>query len=108
MNLEELEEKERAYKESIRNKILNGEELTEQEVQNIVYENICGCVDEIEGNKHRWYVEVDMIIQVDKNYYCISYNRGATELQEDEFFPQVAMKMKRRIVSKYVWEVDNE
>lgn len=113
MNLEELKEKERAYKEGIRNKILNGEELTEREVQDIVYEDLCGYVgyvDEITLEECGQYDKVDMIIQVDKNYYCISYNRVANEFQEDEFFPQVATKMKRRIVVKYeyVWEVDNE
>lgn len=113
MNFEELEEKKRLYKERIRDKILNGKRLTEQEVQYIVYEDVCGYVgyvDEIVREECYRYDKVDMIIQVDKNYYCISYNRGATEFQEDEFFSQVAIKMKRRIVVKYeyVWEVDNE
>lgn len=113
MNLEELEGKKRAYKEGIKNKILNGEKLTRQEVQDIVYEDLCGYVayvDEITREECYQYDKVDMIIQVDKNYYCISYNRVVDEFKEDEFFPQVATKMKRRIVVKYeyVWEVDNE
>lgn len=110
MNFEELEEKKRTYKEAIRNKILNGEELTGQEVQDIIYKDVCGFIDEITRKEYGRCDKIDMIIQVDKNYYCISYNRGATEFQEDEFFPQVATKMKRRIVVKYkyVWEVDNE
>lgn len=108
MNFEELEEKKRAYKEGIRNKILNGEKLTGQEVQDIVFGDVCSYVDEIKREERGRYGEIDIIIRIDKSYYRISYNRGATDFQEDVFFPQIAVKVKRRIVSKYVWEVDNE
>lgn len=93
--------------EELKNKIINGEKLSEEEVKNIVYEDLFYQVDRVEGEDHRWARKIDLIYEIDGNYYRIYYYRGLTECQEDEFWEQEALKVKKEPFTIYKWvEVD--
>ena len=63
-----------------------GEEFTRQEL-----EKICWSfeeVDEIDGDCGRWTQNIKTIFVIDERYFAISWERGLTEYQEDEFYEQ--------------------
>lgn len=78
-----------------------GEELTEKEIKTLIWD---GYIDEIEGETHRWYREVKTIIKIDSELYAIDWDRGLTELQENEYPNQpyrVVRKEKQITVTYY-------
>ena len=54
--------------EELKNKIINGEKLSEEEVKNIVYEDLFYQVDRVEGEDHRWARKFDLIFQSNSTY----------------------------------------
>ena len=91
----------------LENKIVNGEELSADEVQHIYYEEVFPQVDYINGDEGRWSRYIIVIYEINGSYYSIYYYRGLTEYQEDEFDSQVASKVEKRPVTTYEWvEVD--
>lgn len=65
-------------------KILNGEELSEQEISDLLdYEIDCQ-----EGDCGRWQMSVKSIIKLCDRYFAIDWERGLTEMQENDFYNQ--------------------
>lgn len=65
-------------------KILNGEELTEGELSDLVdYE-----IDRQEGEYGRWHMHVKTIVELCGRYFAIEWAQGLTECQENEFYNQ--------------------
>lgn len=90
-------------------KLSNQEELTEEDVRLIVYEEynksfLTQVTAEV-IDKKRWHDEIQVVLQVQetKKYYAIYYSAGLTECQEDEFEPQVPKEVKPHIVNKIEW-----
>lgn len=93
--------------EELKNKIINGEKLSEEEVKNIVYEDLFYQVDRVEGEDLRWTRRIDLIYEIDGNYYRIYYYRRLTERQENDFWEQEAIKVEKKPITIYEWaEVD--
>lgn len=67
-------------------KLRSGEKLNEHELRYLTYNGIK--VDEIEGDEGRWSKGVSSIIQIGDDLWCIEWERGLTECQEDEFYTQ--------------------
>lgn len=71
----------------IKEKILNGEELTSYEAREAFY--AYPYMDEDRGESGRWSCGVERIIVVEGRYFSVWGDIGLTEYQEDEFEPQV-------------------
>ena len=80
--------------EKIIQKILNHEMLEPEEVSYAFWE--FECVDEEEGEHHRWYHVVDRIIKVENKYFDLCALLGLTECQESEYEAQVATEVEPR------------
>jgi hypothetical protein len=81
----EKEYYEEHFEEIMVEKILNGEKLTEREIQELVldYE-----VDREEGDNRRWTRSVTSIVQLCDKYFSIDWEQGLTECQENEYYNQ--------------------
>ena len=88
---------------TIENKILNGEELTETERKYCAWGEIGEYVEEIEGEDHRWNREIQTIFKIGEQYYAINWMRGLTEMQENEYWDDpYKVERKEEIVTKTV------
>jgi len=65
-------------------KIDNKEKLTEQELKDIRDFSI----KEIKGDESRWTVEIESILEMCGRYFSLYWDRGLTEMQENEFYNQ--------------------
>lgn len=90
---------------TIEEKVLNGKELTEEELRYLS----CGIaghfIEEIEGDNHRWQREKSVIFEIQGRYFRLDYMEGLTEMQETEFNEQpyeVVKKEKTIIVNEWV------
>ncbi len=88
--------------EELKEKLLNKQELTSDEVEaliNCYYEGDCASfnhVDEIEGEDRRWSRLNKVIIQVvpENRFFSLTYDHGLTEYQDDCYNAQVAKEVK--------------
>lgn len=81
-------------------KILNGEELTEGELSDLVdYE-----IDSQEGDCGSWTIPVMSIVELCGRYFAIDWDRGLTECQENEFNNQpYEVKKVEKMVKVTEW-----
>ena len=61
-------------------------------------------IDEIEHGHSRWAAHMETIIEFHGKYYSIDWERGLTEYQEDEIYPQILLEVKKVKVVKEVEE----
>ncbi len=45
-------------------------------------------VDETYGDRHRWTESVNTVFQVGERYFCLEWEKGLTELQENQYYEQ--------------------
>lgn len=97
----------------LKDKILNKKELTEIEVKEIIRED-CD-IERIESypcDESRWGIIEEVIIKVNDRYFCLSYERGKTEMQDDYFWGQTAEEVvsKEVVITQWVKkeEIQNE
>ena len=67
-------------------KIDRGELLTESELRAVVFET--NEIERNEGENRRWTRSVESIISMCGRYFCIVWEEGLTEKQENEFYDQ--------------------
>jgi hypothetical protein len=72
--------------EVLLDKILAGEELTEQRLKDLVHE--CNEVDREVGENRRWTRTIESVIKLADMYFMVSWEQGLTENQEDSYFEQ--------------------
>ena len=72
--------------EDIVKKIDAGEELSEKELKFLIWD--CNRVDEQIGAPRRWMQSVESVVEINGRFFMIPWDRGLTELQEDEFWYQ--------------------
>jgi len=95
-------------KELVR-KLKNGEELSEEEIIDIAYENVEGLSDYIKekGEDRRWQRSVSTFFKTDDNrWFCLVWEEGLTENQDDEFWEQpyeVKREVKEVVTKVNVW-----
>lgn len=72
---------------SIKDKILNGEMLTDEEIFDVIYDCEEGIYveEEIINDLGRWEIYMTTVISIPETgrYFEISWGKGATEMQED-------------------------
>lgn len=94
----------------LKEKFLNKQELTTNEVEKIIWnmgaEGIT-YIEEIEGEDRRWSRTNQVIFEVGGKYFELEYEHGLTECQENEYWAQTPIEVKK--VEKTIvvtdWEV---
>ena len=84
-------------------KILNRQELTSEEIKNLVYgdyEEPIEYIEELEGDDRRWSRTNTVIFKIDDRYFAIKYEHGLTECQENQYYSQIAEEVK--VVEKQI------
>lgn len=59
--------------------------FTEDEIEEMAYEEFGNCIDVIEGDNHRWVQEMETVFEVEGRRFAVSWFRGLTEMQENDF-----------------------
>lgn len=72
----------------IENKIANSEKLNKYERKMCAWGEVGKYVDEQEGEEHRWVKDMSTIFDIGGQLYCINWQQGLTEMQENEYFNQ--------------------
>lgn len=64
----------------------SGEKFDEYELAEMrdVYKQ----VDKTYGDRHRWTESVNTVFQVGERYFCLEWEEGLTELQENQYYEQ--------------------
>lgn len=74
------------FEEIMVSKIDSGESLTDSELRTVVFET-----EEIErntGENRRWSRSVESIVEMCGRFFCVDWEEGLTECQENEFYNQ--------------------
>lgn len=95
------------FEEIMLNKIDSCEKLTEEELQELVWEYE---VDKEYGEDHRWTKEVLSIVKLGDRHFGIDWQKGLTEMQENEFHdqPYEVKQIERVVVTKEWVAIDEE
>ena len=93
--------------EDIEAKILAGEELTWEEVRDMFWEY--PAVHEEEGEHHRWFYPLYKIFQIGERYFQLEAMMGLTEMQDNEYEPQVAIEVRpqEKVITITEWRAIN-
>lgn len=88
---------------NIEEKILAGEYLSEKEVAGWIYE--VEPIDRIADEPRRWHSEITLIYKLQNRYFKLYYDKALTEIQEDEFWPQIAQEVTphKKIIETIEW-----
>lgn len=93
------------FDEIMVNKIDAGEKLSEIELRKIVYE--CNEISKDYGENRRWTRSVQSIVELCNRYFCIQWEEGLTEYQDNSFYEQ-PYEVKRHDYTKTIivteWE----
>jgi hypothetical protein len=82
--------------------ILRGKEiLSEEDVEYFIKHN--DYVDEVYTQLERWTIITNVYYKFGDRYYLLTYAKAATEEQEDEFWSQFAVEVKK--IQGPVWKV---
>lgn len=73
------------YEEEILNQIDNGINLSERDIRKLVWDYE---IDREEGDCGRWTRHIHSIISINDRTFCIEWEQGLTEMQENEFYNQ--------------------
>lgn len=72
----------------VENKIINGEELSENERKLCAWGEVGKYIGDEEGDSGRWTKSMSTIFELNGQLYCIDWEQGLTEYQEDEYWEQ--------------------
>lgn len=78
--------------------------FTEDEIKDMAYGYIGYYVDTIEGANRRWVQGVKTIFEIDDRLFAVSWDRGLTERQENEFYCSEVYEVVKKI--EYVKKID--
>lgn len=90
-------------------KLPNGEKLDEDEVRWLIYEeydhNCIRAVDSVVVDEGRWTNRVMKVFTIPAitRTFTVYYDRALTEIQEDEFWEQVAREVEPVPIVKLEW-----
>ena len=87
------------YETDILAKIDAGEKLEECDIRDLVFDYE---IDKIEHGSGRWTTTVETIIELCDRTFSITWERGLTECQENEFYNQPVEVRKRTYVKPVV------
>lgn len=79
-------------------------DFTEDEIRWMAYEEIGNYVDEVGGECDRWTQAVQTIFEVDGRLFAVSWYRGLTENQENDFYDAEVYEVERKekVIFDYV------
>lgn len=87
----------------IESKIINGEVLTEKELECCAWGDVGNFIDEEEWCSGRWTQSMSTIFEIEGQLYCIDWKRGLTEYQENEYWNQpYKVRREERVVTTTV------
>lgn len=91
---------------SIKEKILNGVQLKEDEVSLLVYGEVEDLPIQAEfyGEDTRWQRYIYIVLKVDDRFFMVHYAKGLTEFQENDYEAQVAQEVVPVEVTRIEWE----
>ena len=81
------------FEKGVLNKIDNNEQLTEDEVEELLYSD--NIIDSVHMDTYDWTEMVHSIVQLGGRTFCIYWQRGLTESQDNLFEPQIPVEVKR-------------
>ena len=70
--------------------------FTEDEIKDMAYEEFGNYVTTAEGETDRWYQEVETIFEVGDRLFAVSWDRGLTEQQENDFDDAEVYEVERK------------
>lgn len=78
--------------------------FTKDEIEKMAYGEFGNYITTVEGNTRRWVQEVETIFEVGSRLFAISWDRGLTEQQENDFdYAEIyEVKRKERVIFDYV------
>ena len=94
--------------EDIEAKILAGEELTGDEVEDMFWEY--PAVHEEEGEHYRWMYPLYKVFQIGERYFQLEAMIGLTEMQGNEYESQVAIEVRpqEKVITITEWVSVNQ
>ena len=94
---------------TIKEKFLNKEEFTSDEVEQVICEGAEDVkqIETLEGEDRRWSRTDIIVFKVNDRYFELEYEHGLTECQENEYYCQKPIEVKKveRVVKITDWEV---
>ena len=90
----------------IKEKILNGVQLKDDEVSLFVYGEVedLPIQAELYGEDTRWQRFIYVVLKVDDRFFMVHYAKGLTEFQENDYEAQVAREVVPVEVTRIEWE----
>lgn len=91
------------FEKEILNKIDNNEQLTEDEVEELVYSD--NIIDSIIICKYNWSEQLQSIAQLGGRTFSIYWQRGLTTSQDNYHEPQIPVEVRRvkKLVETTEW-----
>ena len=87
------------YDEYVLHKIDNGEQLTEKELEKMLWS--FKEINTSYGENRRWNRSVRTILEIGGRYFALDWDEGLTECQENEFYNQ-PVEVKKREYTKTI------
>lgn len=82
--------------------------FTYDEIREMAYEEFGNCIDVIEGENLRWVQAMETIFEVEGRYFAVSWFRGLTEMQENDFDCSEVYEVvkKEKIIFEWIMKED--
>ena len=81
--------------------------FTKDEIKKMAYGEFCNefgnYVTTAEGKTHRWYQEVETIFEVEGRLFAVSWDRGLTEQQENDFDDAEVYEVEKKEKITFEW-----
>lgn len=97
------------FEKKFLNKIDNNEQLTEDEVEELLYSD--NIIDSVHIDACDWTEQVQFIVQLGGRTFGIYGQRGLTEFQDNLFEPQIPVEVKlvKKMIETTEWvELEKE
>lgn len=70
--------------------------FTHDEIEQMAYEEFGDCIDVVEGECLRWTQCMETIFEVDGRRFAVSWDKGLTEYQENDFCCSEVYEVERK------------
>lgn len=77
--------------------------FTKDEIKKMAYGEFGNYVTTAEGKTHRWYQEVETIFEVEGRLFAVSWDRGLTEQQENDFDDAEVYEVEKKEKITFEW-----
>ena len=95
------------FREKLLNKTFNEKELNQLAWCDV--EADIEMITQEEGEHHRWTQDVSTIFKFEDKFYCLDWDRGLTEYQENSFYNQpYEVKKEVKTIEVINWKKVNE